>query len=295
MKRITIIFAAIVLAAAGAYFATSSKKKAADTRVLAEVSNKSFTVEDLNDRIAKLPPYYQEIVRTNKRRFLDEALMEMVFYEEAVRKGLDRAKDVRELLEAARRKILIAKLIDTEVDEKIRIDEADIRRFYDEHKDEFKSPEMWRASHILVSTEKEAADIMTELSKGASFEELARTRSIDATATRGGDIGYFRRGQVVPEFEKTCLALNVGGMSGIVKTEFGYHIIKLTDKKEPGIEPYEKVRKAIEEELKKAKRAEAFEAFARDLKERYRIRVKEDVFKTLEEAGPKKEGAGGKR
>jgi peptidyl-prolyl cis-trans isomerase C len=282
MKRIAWIFIAVCLVAVGTYYAGCARRRATDDRVLAEVSNKRFTVQDLKDRIAKLPAYYQDIVNKNKRRFLDETIMETICYEEAVRKGLERSKDVKELLEAARKKILIAKLVSTEVDEKIKIDEAEIRRFYEEHKEEFKTPELWRASHILVSGEKEANEVMAELAKGVSFEELARSHSIDATADRGGDIGFFRKDQVVPEFEKTCMGLNVGEMSGIVKTEFGYHIIKLTDRKMAGVEPYDKVRKVIEEELKKKKRAEMFETFAKDMRTKYGVRINEDVFASLD-------------
>ena len=166
-----------------------------------------------------------------------------------------------------------------------------MRQFYEANKDKFKSPPLWRASHILVGTEQEARDILAELSKGANFEDLARAHSMDATATRGGDVGYFRLGQVVPDFEKACLKLNVGELSDVVHTQFGYHVIKLTDKKEPVIESYDRVKAAIESELKKEKRSELFDKLVTKLRGKYGVEIKEDAVKSLNELDKESEPA----
>lgn len=265
-----------------AYASGCARQPSADDKVLATVSNRTITLKDFKSRFAKLPSYYQKIMEKNRKRFLDETIVEMLFYEEAIRQSLNRDKEVKDVINEARKKILIAKLIKNEVEDKIKIREDEAKEFYELHKDEFKSQELWRASHILVATEKDAGDILSELSKGTSFEGLARSRSVDATAARGGDVGYFRMGQLVPDFEKACMKLEVGQTSGIVRTQFGYHIIKLTDKKAPAIEPYEKVRQAIEEELKRRKRSELFDKLVLNLKDKYRVKIEEDVFKSLE-------------
>jgi len=252
-------------------------KKGTGDKVLANVSNKAITTKDFERRIARLPAYYRDIADKNKKRFLDEYVMETIFYEEAVRKGIDRDREVKDILEEAKKKILITKLLKNEVDDKIQISDGEVTQFYEDHKDDFKTPELWRASHILVATEEEARAVQAELAGGASFEELARARSTDATASRGGDVGYFRMGQLVPEFENACLKLKVGETSDIVRTQFGYHIIKLTDRKEPGVETLDRVRRAIEEELRKRKRADQFDLFMAGLKERYNVRVDEDA------------------
>jgi len=260
--------------------------------VLATVSNKTITLKEFKARIAKLPPSYQGIVEKNKKRYLDEMIMETLLYEDAVRKGLDRDDEVKEVLKEARKKILVAKLIKSEVEDNIRIADSEARQYYESHKEDFMTRPLWRASHILVSSEKEAQDILDKLSGGASFEELAKSRSIDATASRGGDVGYFRTGQVVGEFEKTCLGLKVGESSGIVHTQFGYHIIKLTDKKESMLEDYEKVKPVIENELKKKKRSELFDRLVLRLKEKYGVQIKEDapsVLKSVNMETPQKE------
>jgi len=88
-----------------------------------------------------------------------------------------------------------------------------------------------RASHILVVTEKEAKQVKARLDRGEDFAEVAKEVSKCPSAARGGDLGFFGRGAMVPEFEKAAFALEVGEVSGPVKTQFGWHIIMVTDKK----------------------------------------------------------------
>ena len=88
-----------------------------------------------------------------------------------------------------------------------------------------------RASHILVSTLEEAEKVLSEIKSGGDFGELAKKYSKCPSKENGGDLGYFEKGQMVKEFEDAAFSLNEGEISGIVKTEFGYHIIKLTGKK----------------------------------------------------------------
>lgn len=257
------------------------KKKNLEDMVLVHMGNKTMTLGQFNDRIDKLPSYYRTVVEKNKKRYLDEVIMEMLLYEEGVRKGFDRDKEVTDLVRQAKKKIVITKLISQEIEGKIKVDENDIRGYYDEHKDDFKTPEMYRASHILVGTEKEAQDIESELAKGGNFAQLAAAHSIDATSSRGGDVGYFKLGQIIPDFEKACLRLKVGETSGIIHSQFGYHIVRLTDKKEPSIEPYDKVRPLIEAELEKKNRAELFDNLVLDMKEKYGVKIDDDAYATL--------------
>lgn len=282
----------IVLAVVSSMAVSGCAKKASDDdKVLAKVGNKQITLKEFKTRLAKLPSYYQNMIENNKKRYLDEMIMEMLLYEDAVRKGLERDKEVKEVVREAQKKIMIAKLIKTEVEDRVTIPDSEMKEFYEANKTSFKSPPLWRASHILVSNEREAKDVLDELSKGTSFEDLARLHSIDGTASRGGDVGYFRSGQVVPEFEQECLKLEVGQTSGIVKTQFGYHIIRLTDKKDAAIESYDKAKRAIESELRKNKRSELFDKLVLKLKEKYGVQIKENALNSLESIDKAKEPA----
>jgi peptidyl-prolyl cis-trans isomerase C len=88
-----------------------------------------------------------------------------------------------------------------------------------------------RASHILVSTEQEALDILNLLNAGKKFEKLAKKHSQCPSGAKGGDLGYFTRNRMVKEFEDAAFSMNVGQVSAPIKTQFGYHLIKVTDKK----------------------------------------------------------------
>ena len=275
----------ISLAIAALAVSGCGRKPSPDDKVLVKVSDTTITVGEFKARIAKMPVYYRKIVERNKKRYLEDVIVEKLFYEDAVRKGLNRDKEVLEIVNQAKKKVVIGKLIENEVDKKVTVAEDEMRKYYEAHKDEFKTPELWRASHILVATEKEASDILDALSKNAKFEDLAREKSMDATASRGGDIGFFRVGQLVPDFEKACLKLKIGETSGIVQTQFGYHIIKLTDRKEPGAEDFDRAKGKIESELKKKKRIDAFNKLVMDLKGKYGVEIKEDVFNAMENAG----------
>ncbi len=258
------------------------------------MSDSVIPVRDFKSRIAKLPPYYRKIVEKDSKRYLEEMIMEKLFYEAAIRKGLDRDKEVVEIVSQAKKKIITAKLVETEVDANVKITDDEMKKYYEAHKGEFKTPELWRASHILVATEKEAGDILDALAKGAKFEDLAREKSMDATASRGGDIGFFRVGQLVPDFEKACLKLGMGQTSDVVHTQFGYHIIRLTDKKDPGAEDFEKAKGKIENALKKQKRVELFDKLVTDLKSKYGVEVDEDVLNEIDGGGREGQPGGAK-
>ncbi len=252
----------------------------AKSRPLATVNGKVITVGDFEKRIAKLPPYYKALAGQRKKEFLDDMIAEQLLYKEALKRGLDRDSEVRDLLDEARRKILVAKLIEVEGNKKADIDEAKITAFYEAHKDDFVTPLKLRASHIQVDTEAEAKEILQKLKGGAEFGQLARQYSKDPSKERGGDIGYFAKGQLMPEIEEACFKLEVGQVSDIIKTQFGYHIIKLTDKKEPRAVELSEVKGSIEKELKDKAQRETFDNLIINLKSKARIKMNEKMLES---------------
>ena len=123
----------------------------------------------------------------------------------------------------------ISVLIDM-LTEEIAVPDEDIRTYYDDNPDEFTTPESIRASHILVKDEDLAGQILEKLNQGEDFAELAKEYSVDeGNKNNGGDLGYFTYGDMVLEFENEAFALDIDEISGVVPTQFGFHIIKLTD------------------------------------------------------------------
>ena len=254
-------------------------KAPVEGEVLAKVGGEIITVNDFNERISNLPVRYQEVVKKRKHDFLQEIIKDRLLYQEALREGLDKDAEVLKVMEEAKIKILISRLLNDRVDEQCEVTADAIANEYKQNREEYLRPEIMRVSHILVPTREEALGIADELEGGIAFSELARARSIDPTAQRGGDIGYFPKGQLMPEFENACATLKVGEISGPVKTKLGYHIIKLTDRKEPDVKPINEVTEEITVKLKNSLRKEKFNALVKGLKEGTEIEINEQHLK----------------
>ena len=150
---------------------------------------------------------------------------------------------------------------------------ADVQRFYNDNLSQYQTPEEIRASHILLNTagKEEAAvraqaeDLLKQLEAGADFAMLATEFSEDTgTATNGGDLDYFSRGRMVPEFETAAFALEPGQTSDIVQTQYGFHIIKVVDKRPAVTQPFDDVRPQIEDQLKRQRADQQITARASD-------------------------------
>jgi peptidyl-prolyl cis-trans isomerase C len=240
--------------------------------VIAKIGDSTITLADFNERVANLPPRYRDIVKKRKAEFLEEIINDTLLYQEAVRTGLPKDKEVQKVIDQAKQKILIARLLKDRVDDSIEITDEEIIEFYNSNKDKYMTPEIMRVSHILVPTREEAESILKELYSGKrGFEEIARARSVDPTAQRGGDVGYFPKGQLMPRFEEACAKLTVNEISGVVRTKLGYHIIKLTDRREPAPRPLEQVKGDIRSNVHMAERQKIFNDLLYQLREKTNI------------------------
>jgi peptidyl-prolyl cis-trans isomerase C len=151
--------------------------------------------------------------------------------------------------------------------------EQEVRLFYDNNSERFQQPERVRASHILLTVNKDETDaaraqkkaeaqrILGELKKGADFAEAARKYSGCPSKEQGGDLGYFERGRMVPEFEAAAFGLKTGQLSGIVETQFGYHIIKVTDHSKASTVPFDQAKQNIEQYLAQQKKQQSLTAY----------------------------------
>jgi len=173
----------------------------------------------------------------------------------ATRDGLADSEDYKRRLRAYQAKALR----DTYLAQKLapEVKEEDIRKVYEEESKKLTSTERIRARHILVASEKEANTILEKLKGGAKFEDLAKQYSLDGSKDYGGDLGYFTAPEMVAEFSKAAFALKVDEVSKPIKTDFGWHIIKLVDRKMGAAQPYDQVRSAIRNVLVRNKVQEA--------------------------------------
>ena len=205
-----------------------------------------------------------------KKRFPDEA---------AYKKALERMhlseQDVRLQI---RRGMTIQRWIDSKFVQSISMPEQEVKAYYDSHPKMFQRPEEVRASHILIKVDakadektklkarKDLEEIQKKLLEGEDFAKLAKKYSQGPSAAKGGDLGYFRRGQMVPPFEKAAFALKPGEVSDIVVTRFGYHLIKVSDIKPAKTFPYPEVKEKLADFLKKEKIRKAIDAHVKELR-----------------------------
>ena len=193
--------------------------------------------------------------------------------------------DEKMLLDATRRDLAIAYLVNTKIAPDVQVSEEEIKKFYDQNPDKFRQEEQVRASHILIGVdstagieEKRAArekaeKLHKELVNGTDFAKLAKDNSTCPSSKQGGDLGYFGKGKMVPQFEQAAFALQPGGLSDVVETRFGYHLIKLVDRKKAEDIPLSAARDKIENYLRVQKTNAAIETFVGEARKNAEIDV----------------------
>jgi peptidyl-prolyl cis-trans isomerase C len=262
--------------------AKDSQKKSG--QVLAEVNGAVITTADYNKELETLPPYLKPMTETaeGKKELLDTMVVRELILQQAGKDGIDKSQAVADKLQELKKRVVVEAFLKKKVEEQAKIGDAELQEFYNKNKDKFKTGDQVQASHILVKTEAEAQDVLKQLKTGGKFEELAKKHSIDAAAAKGGALGWFGKGAMLPEFEKAVFALKDGDVSGVVKTKFGYHIIKLTGKRPAGIRPFDEVKDQIKAAILPEKQQEVFKKLKEDLKKNAKLSIKEDVLKSLD-------------
>jgi peptidyl-prolyl cis-trans isomerase C len=253
-------------------------------QTLAEVNGGIITTADFKNEVETLPPYLRPMAETpeGKKELLDTMIIREIIMQQAQKDGLDKSKEVTDKLEELKKRIIVEAFLKKKVEAQTSLTDADLRKFYDQNKEKLKTGEQVRASHILVKSESEAQDILGQLKSGGNFEQLAAKYSIDAAKTKGGDLGWFGKGSMIPEFEKVVFAMKTGETSGIVKTQFGYHIIKLTGKRPAGIPPFDEVKDQLKAKLVPEKQQEVFQKLKDELKKGAKYSINEDVLKGID-------------
>ena len=157
----------------------------------------------------------------------------------------------------------------------VKVSEEDVKKYYEDNLDKFKQGETVNADHILVDSEEKALEILAKIESGeTSFADAAKEHSSCPSGQRGGNLGDFGRGQMVPEFDKAVFELEVGEISKTpVKTQFGYHLIKLNSKSEASVMPYEQIAPQLSEMVLNEKRREAYERKINQLKILYPVEL----------------------
>lgn len=254
--------------------------------VVAKINNQEITLADFNERLKEIPSlaHSGDVDIEMKKGFLDNLIARELLYQEALRTGIDKEKETASFIEEMKRRIVVDRFFKKEVDEKVSVTAEEVKKFYTENPGEAKSPDEVRASHILLKTREEAEMVRKKIKAGSKFEDLAKRYSIDpGSKDRGGDLGYFQKGMMVPEFDTAAFKLKVGEVSDIVETRFGYHLIKVTGRKEGKKKVFEDVSKELEKRLLTKKRKDRFDTLVAELKSKAKITINEDLLKNTQE------------
>ncbi len=163
-----------------------------------------------------------------RKKLVDELVMHELMYSDAMEKGLEKEDEFISVMETMKKSMLqqynMRKMFNN-----VAVTEEEINDFYEKNKATYKTDEMVKASHVLIDSEEKADEVLEDITDGLSFEEAAEKYSSCPSKQNGGDLGQFGKGQMVKEFEDAVFSMEIGEISEPIKTQFGYHIIKLTD------------------------------------------------------------------
>lgn len=259
---------------------------------LVKVGGTKITEEDVQDRINSFPENVQAQLENEqvKERLINQMIDETILLEAAKKEGITRSDEYKKQLSQLKKQLLLSLYVQEKIENKITVTGDDVRAVYEANKNLY--GEARNAQHILVKTEREANRIAARLKKGASFSDLAQEVSEDpGSKDRGGNLGWFTRGQLVPEFEAAVYALkNKGDISPAVKSEFGYHIIKLNDIRPP-LELNEQVAQQIGNQIRQQKEQQIGNELLSSLKEKIKVvRKEKDDTNTQTESSETSEG-----
>ncbi|HMN36775.1 MAG TPA: peptidylprolyl isomerase [Hyphomicrobium sp.] len=271
---------ALALALVGALPAVVPAPARAEDKVIATINGKPITDADLAVADSEIGGDMGSMPDDQKRMSLVEFLIDnQLFAEAAEDSKLDQGAEFESRLAYLKRRALRELYFEKVI--KGSVSDADARKLYDEQVQKLKPEEEAQASHILVETEAEAKDIKEKLNNGGDFATLAKEHSKDpGSKDNGGDLGFFTRGQMVPQFEEAVFSMNKGDVSNPVQTQFGWHLIKLADKRTKAPPAFEVVKDRILQSMLLQKASKT----AIDLRSKAKIEyVDADIKKSLDE------------
>lgn len=258
---------------------------AKDDDVVAKIGDRNITISEFKKMLGYIDSEKQKQIEMNpqlKEVVLQQYVQGIVISNLAKKDGFDKNPELNERLKLLADNYIAVEYLKKEITDKVEVSEEDLKAYYEGHKDDFKMSEMVRARHILIRTDPSATDeeknkakekaeeILMKIKAGEDFAKLATDVSDDtATKINGGELGFFSKGKMVKPFEDAAFSLKPGEVSGIVETQFGYHIIKVEEKKESGIELFDSAKEKFRQKL---------------FQERTRIKFAEFIEKAMKEA-----------
>ncbi|MDD5406711.1 MAG: peptidylprolyl isomerase [Sulfurovaceae bacterium] len=254
--------------------------------VIVTVNNKPITVDDAKQFLASSNTNLQfsSLSQEQKLAVVERLVERELFAEAAKNAKIDQSPQFNKELERIKKELMINLWIKSQIDSMI-ISDGEARDFYDNNKEKFTEPTRIRARHIVVNTKKEANSIIAALKPLSgdllkrTFIAIASNSSLDATRTRGGDLGEFSKEQMSPDFSKVAWNLDAGHISlAPIQTPMGYHIIYVEQKLQPRVIPYNEAKKDIVFSLKQKQFGVYLAQLAKEFKRTAKIVVSRSLI-----------------
>ena len=226
----------------------------ADTdKVYATVNGMKVTQKDVSALLRGQNVQFESLQKDKQKQILDSLMEQKLLAEMAYKTDIPKSKEYKEELEKFKKSIAFQLWL-RDFSKKITVSDKEVKKFYDENRAKFKTPNQLKASHILVKTEKEAKNIIKTLSKAKNlkneFTKLAKEKSVGPSGANGGELGWFTKEKMVPEFSNAAEKLLKGTITKTpVKTNYGFHIIYLDDKKASLVLQYDKIKDRLKQDL----------------------------------------------
>lgn len=240
-------------------------------KVLAKVAGREITEAEFHAYLQGIPREQQAYASNPQYReqYLEQLISLHMFAQLGEDNHLEETEDFKTILESARRDIL-AQLTMRDILKDVKVSDEEIKDYYEANQKQFAKGATVNAKHILVESEEKCREILDAIESGEkSFEDSAQEFSTCPSKAKGGDLGEFGRGQMVKEFEDAAFDAEIGKVIGPVKTQFGYHLIKVEKKNEAATASLEEVKNQIYQQMMGQKQQDAYNAKVNELKEKY--------------------------
>jgi peptidyl-prolyl cis-trans isomerase C len=246
-----------------------------ESKVIAVVNGKEITQIDLDNALIRFPKERQAYLASEegRKQLLDQLISFELIYSYALDNEVEKDKSYMINLEAAKKELITQTAIN-HVLEDVKVTDDEVKDYYEANRNYFMNEEVVSARHILVDSLELANEIKNKLANGLNFEMAAMQYSSCPSKEQGGNLGQFTRGRMVPEFENAAFELAVGQISDPVKTQFGYHIIKVDEKIQETPKPLEEVFDIIKREILSERESFRYMQFTENLKNIYSVVLK---------------------
>jgi peptidyl-prolyl cis-trans isomerase C len=253
-------------------FSCQSLKEESKGKALAVVNGQKLTEEDIKFELSLV--YQDSVPHQAKQEYLNRWIENELLYQEAKRRGLEDNPEVKMRSRQAVKDVVVLSFLKEQISKQVGISEEEARSVYEQNKELFRrEQDEVKASHILLSTPSQADSVYARIKRGEDFSFLAQVLSLDSqTRNRGGDLGYFSFSNMHPAIAKKAFNLQAGKVSTPFKTEMGYHILKVTDKKPKGsLRDFAEVKDRLVNQLLAEKKREAVANLLDELKNKAKI------------------------